>query len=168
MNTVAISVILKQANFSLPHNLQNSNSIKHYMMVHYCYQFWIIHLHFSFYWKIKCAKDKVEEKESAWEGGLCKLRFCFKITRSRLLHPSTLPRSSNCPELAWAQSWTHRSFHIWEKALHMIERQCILAANVLNKHGGEVERRGREKVSGRNTEKYSKTLRWKTVTGGKN
>lgn len=38
-NTVAISVILKQENFSLPHNLQNSNSIKHYMMVHYCYQF---------------------------------------------------------------------------------------------------------------------------------
>lgn len=63
-NTVAISVILKQANFSPPHNLQNSNSIKHYMMVHYCYQFWIIHLHSSFYWKIKCAKDKeaVEEK----------------------------------------------------------------------------------------------------------
>ena len=38
-NTVAISVILKQANFSLPHNLQDSNSIKHCMMVHYCYQF---------------------------------------------------------------------------------------------------------------------------------
>lgn len=57
-NTVAISVILKQANFSPPHNLQNSNSIKHYMMVHYCYQFWIIHLHSLFYWKIKCAKDK--------------------------------------------------------------------------------------------------------------
>lgn len=57
-NTVAISVILKQANFSLPHNLQDSNSIKHYMMVHYCYQFWIIHLHSLFYWKTKCAKDK--------------------------------------------------------------------------------------------------------------
>lgn len=62
-NTVAISVILKQANFSPPHNLQNSNSIKHYMMVHYCYQFWIIHLHSSFYWKIKCAKDKRRGEE---------------------------------------------------------------------------------------------------------
>lgn len=37
------------------------------MMVHYCYQFWIIHLHFSFYWKIKCAKDKVEEKKEVPE-----------------------------------------------------------------------------------------------------
>jgi len=43
----------------------------------------------------------------------------------------------------------------------MNERQCILAANILNKHGGEAERRWREKVSGRNTEKCSKNLEMK-------
>lgn len=41
----------------------------------------------------------------------------------------------------------------------MNERQCILAANILNKHGGEAERRGKEKVSGRNAEKYLKPSR---------
>lgn len=39
----------------------------------------------------------------------------------------------------------------------MNERQHIPAANILNKHGGEVERRAREKVSGRNRE-VRKTL----------
>lgn len=157
MNTVAISVILKQANFSLPHNLQNSNSIKHYMMVHYCYQFWIIHLHFSFYWKIKCAKDKVEgkKKSSAWEGGLCKLRFCFTITQSRLVHPSILLWNSICPELAWAQSWIHRNFHIWEKALYMNKRQYILTANILNKHGAQERREWEKWETPRNIQKPS-------------
>lgn len=48
----------------------------------------------------------------------------------------------------------------------MNERQCILAANISNKHGGEVEKTGREKVPGRNTRKFLKTLRWETVTTG--
>lgn len=117
MNTVAISVIVKQANFSLPHNLQNSNSIKHYMMVHYCYQFWIIHLHFSFYWKIKCAKDKVEGKKSAWEGGLCKLRFCFKITWSCLLHPSVLPRNSKLPRISTSPVLNTQKFSHMRKGI---------------------------------------------------
>lgn len=33
------------------------------MMVHYCFQFRIIHLHSLFYWKIKCAEDRREEEE---------------------------------------------------------------------------------------------------------
>lgn len=41
----------------------------------------------------------------------------------------------------------------------MNERQHIPAANILNKHGGEVERKGSEKVSGRNAKQYSKPLR---------
>lgn len=105
MNTVAISVILKQASFSLPHNLQNSNSIKHYMMVHYCYQFWIIHLHFSFYWKIKCAKEKVEEKKkSAWEGGLCKLRL-----KKKKLHGAIYCIQAFSLETAIAQNYHEHS-----------------------------------------------------------
>lgn len=47
----------------------------------------------------------------------------------------------------------------------MKERLRIPAADILNKHGGEAEKRVSEKVYGRNRE-APKTLRLKTITGG--
>lgn len=40
---------------------------------------------------------------------------------------------------------TQKFWNIWEKALHMNERQYVLAANILNKHGAQVERSEIEK-----------------------